>query len=167
VLARIALLAALAALSVVPAARTASTGGFFVGFSEDLPKEIGANAVTPAADVGARSFRITLMWNPGQTQLTAADTTKLDRAIGATSAMRVVLAVYADAGSKAPQDAAGRDAYCTYVRSVLTRYPSVRDVAIWNEPNKDMFWSPQAGAPAAYEALLARCYDVLHGAFPR
>jgi Ca2+-binding RTX toxin-like protein len=47
----------------------------------------------------------------------------------------------------------------------------VRDVVIWNEPNKSLFWSPQlagdgaSASPVAYEALLARCYDVLHGAF--
>ena len=37
---------------------------------------------------------------------------------------------------------------------------------IWNEPNKIQFWSPQTGSPAAYEALLARCYDMLHADFP-
>jgi hypothetical protein len=39
---------------------------------------------------------------------------------------------------------------------------------IWNEPNLSFFWRPQfnpdnsSAAPAAYEALLARCWDVLH-----
>ena len=43
---------------------------------------------------------------------------------------------------------------------------------IWNEPNSSRFWRPQFGpdgtslAPAAYEALLARCWDVLHAARP-
>jgi hypothetical protein len=161
------LAAVLAVLCIVPAARTASGPAFFVGFTEDLPKEVGAKAVRPAAGLGARALRLTLTWRPGEAQLSADDRVKLGRAIGAARAMRVVLAVYADAGSKAPQDAASRSAYCRYVRKVLTRFPSVRDVAVWNEPNKNMFWSPQAGAPAAYEALLARCYDVLHAAFPR
>jgi hypothetical protein len=164
-LVRIVLAAALAELCIVPAARTASRPAFFVGFTEDLPKEIGGKAVRPAAGLGARSLRLTLMWSPGQAQLSADDKVKLGRAIGAARAMRIVLAVYADAGSKAPQDAASRGAYCTYVRKVLTRFPSVRNVAVWNEPNKNRFWSPQVGAPAAYEALLARCYDVLHAAF--
>ena len=166
-LVRIVLAATLGVLCIVPAARTASAPGFFVGFTEDLPKEIGAKAVRPAAALGARALRITLMWSPGRTRLSADDKVQLGRAIGAAGAMRIVLAVYADAGSKAPQDAASRSAYCTYVRKVLTRFPSVRDVALWNEPNKNRFWSPQAGAPAAYEALLARCYDVLHAAFRR
>jgi hypothetical protein len=43
---------------------------------------------------------------------------------------------------------------------------------IWNEPNVSRFWRPQfnadatSAAPAAYEALLARCWDVLHRARP-
>ena len=44
----------------------------------------------------------------------------------------------------------------------------VNDIEIWIEPNKTQFWAPQfdpdesATAPAEYEALLARCWDVLH-----
>ena len=76
-----------------------------------------------------------------------------------------MLAVHATAGYKAPVDAAGRDAYCTYVRNVLSRYATIRDVVIWNEPNKSLFWNPQTDAPRLYEALLARCWDVLHGSF--
>ena len=49
-----------------------------------------------------------------------------------------------------------------YVRNVLTRWASIRDVVLWNEPNKRLFWNPQTNAPALYEALLARCWDVLH-----
>jgi len=165
-LVRIMLAAALGVLCTVPAARTAPAHAFFVGFTEDLPKEIGGEAVRPATGLGARSLRLTLMWSPGQTRLRADDKMKLGRAIGAAPAMRIVLAVYADGPSKAPQDAASRSAYCTYLRKVLTRFRSIRDVAVWNEPNTSAFWYPQVGAPAAYEALLARCYDMLHAAFP-
>ena len=50
--------------------------------------------------------------------------------------------------------------------------PAINDVVIWNEPNLSYFWKPQFGAdgmsvaPAAYEALLARCWDVLHAYRP-
>src|SRR5207249_2327254 len=40
--------------------------------------------------------------------------------------------------------------------------PGVADVVIWNEANSVRFWRPQRGAAAAYEALLADCYDELH-----
>jgi hypothetical protein len=163
VIRRLILVALLALVAAAPSATPATTGGsLFYGFTEDLPKEIGADAVRPAAELGARAFRITLMWEPGQTQLAAADITKLNRATSAASGMRLVLAVYANAGSKAPLDSTARTQYCTYVRSALSRYRSIVDVVIWNEPNKNLFWNQQANAPAAYEALLARCWDVLH-----
>ena len=62
--------------------------------------------------------------------------------------------------------------YCTFAASLLRRYPGVNDVVVWNEPNTSRFWRPQfdaegnSVAPAAYEALLARCWDVLHAARP-
>jgi fibronectin type 3 domain-containing protein len=158
-------LAVATTLAAVGGASAAAPGGMLVGFAEDLPKEIGAAAVAPATDLGARAFRITLIWSPGQTQLLDADAAKLDRATAATAGLRLVLAVYANAGSKAPVDATGRDAYCAYVRNVLSRYAAIRDVAIWNEPNKSLFWNPQTDAAGLYEALLARCWNVLHGSF--
>src|SRR5512133_3328351 len=145
------------------------SGGFFVGFSEDLPKWIGAEAVEPARDLGASAFRITLQWTPGETRLSDTDVVELDRAVGAATGMKVVLSVYGVAGSSAPQTDDARGEYCAYVGDALARFPSVRDVVIWNEPNKSLFWRPQlsgdgaSSAPVADEALLARCYDVLHG----
>jgi hypothetical protein len=154
-------------LAVTGGASSATNGEpFFVGFSEDLPKEIGSSAVAPAAVLGGSAFRLTTLWSPGRAAPTAAERAKLDRAAAAAAGQRLVLAVFADVASNAPQDAAGREAYCTYVRSILGSYPSIRDVVVWNEPNKALFWSPQATAAARYEELLARCYDVLHAAFP-
>ena len=157
------LAAVLAALFVAGggSARAAPGEPFFVGFSEDLPKEIGSAAVTPAAELGGSAFRLTTLWTPGRTVIPAAEATKLNRAVGAVAGQRIVLAVYGESGADAPQDAAARDAYCTYVGTVLAAYPAIQDVVIWNEPNKRLFWNPQAGAPAAYESLLARCYAAL------
>lgn len=162
-----AIAAAATALLVSLSAATADTGApFFVGFADDLVEKDGAGAVGPANDLGAKAFRITLMWEPGQTQPDSAELVDLDRATRAASGLKLVLAVYATAGLKAPLDSTARGAYCTYVRNVLSRYSSIRDVVIWNEPNKRLFWSPQTNAPALYEALLARCFDVLHRAYP-
>jgi chitodextrinase len=164
--------AALAALAAAPSAVSGGNPGFFVGFSDDLPKEVGADAITPATELGASAFRFTLQWSPGQTALSATDAAKLDRAVAAASGSRVVLAVYGTTADAAPTDATRRDQYCGYVQDALARYPSVRDVVIWNEPNKSQFWRPQLNADgsvasaAAYEALLAQCHDVLHTAFP-
>ncbi len=57
--------------------------------------------------------------------------------------------------------------YCEFVVDALRRAPSVRDVVIWNEANSPSFWRPQQGAAAAYGALLARCYDVVHESLRR
>ena len=76
------------------------------------------------------------------------------------------------AGRRARRPTRQRNDYCAFVASLLHRYPGVSDVVIWNEPNSSHFWRPQYGpdgtslAPAAYEALLARCWDVLHAARP-
>ena len=158
--------AVLAALLVAggSSGRAAPGEPFFVGFSEDLPKEIGVDAVAPAAELGGTAFRLTTAWTPGRTAIPASEATKLSRAVAAAAGQRVVLAVYGESGTDAPQSAVARDAYCAYVGTLLATYPSIRDVVIWNEPNKRLFWNPQAGAPAAYEALLARCYATLPAA---
>ena len=158
--------------AVGAAAPTQSATQLVVGFADDLPKEIGVEATDPARSLGAGALRLTTQWSLGQTQPDAVEVSRLDRAVAAAAGLRVFLSVYGRAGTDAPQDPASRDAYCGFVRDLLLRYGAIRDVTIWNEPNKRLFWNPQlAGdgssvAPAAYEALLARCYDVLHGAVP-
>src|SRR5262249_29362966 len=74
---------------------------------------------------------------------------------------RVVLSIYGPAAA-APATDSERGEYCDYVVDVLHRFPMLRDVVIWNEANSPRFWRPQRGAGAAYEALLARCYDAVH-----
>jgi hypothetical protein len=93
------------------------------------------------------------------------DRTALGRAASAARRFRIVLAVTGPA-DRPPLDAAARDTYCGYVSNVLARFPSIHDVVVWTEPNSSRFWRPQSGAPAAYEALLARCWDVLHTLHP-
>jgi RTX calcium-binding nonapeptide repeat (4 copies) len=150
-------------------AQPAANADFFVGFSDDMPRAIGVQAVTPARELGAGAFRFTLQWAPGQTRVADHDVADFQDAVRDTAGMKVALAVY-NHGSP-PQTDAARGQYCAYVHDALARLPSIRDVVIWNEPNELFFWSPQVAtstapsAPVAYEALLARCYDVLHGAF--
>ena len=56
-------------------------------------------------------------------------------------------------------------AYCGFVRATLLQLPAIADVVDWNEANAAASW-PQQDAPAQYEALLTRCYDVLHAGRP-
>jgi hypothetical protein len=138
-----------------------------LGIDDDMARWMNpAGALMPYyRELGVRSVRVTLQWQPGQTALTTRNRVELDRTGVATWGLRLVVAVDGPADA-APGDAASREQYCTYVANVLRRYPTLNDVVIWTEPNSGTFWRPQAGAAAAYEALLARCWDLAHGVRP-
>src|SRR5919197_5136783 len=77
---------------------------------------------------------------------------------------RVLVEVGAGRPSVPPRTRRQRAQYCAYVAQLLRAAPGVKDVVIWTEANQPRFWrNPDA---AAYVALLARCYDVLHRARP-
>jgi hypothetical protein len=165
-------LALAAAALLVPAGHAAP--GMVVGFSDDAPKWYADAAVAPASLLGAGAFRLTLIWRPGDTDLDRERQVQLAQGVDSVTArgLRVVLTVFADSGSHAPVDEVAREQYCAFVRAAITRQPEIEDVVIWNEPNSAFFWRPQFDAdgaslaPAAYAALLARCYDVLHAFRP-
>ena len=160
------MLAVVVAGCAAPSLARAGSNLFF-GFSDDGPKWRSGGAIEPARSTGAGAFRVTLHWAPGETNLTASDTADLANAVAVTSGLRLVLAVYGSPTS-APQDETARTQFCTFARNAVADFPSINDVVIWNEPNVSSFWRPQfnpdgsSAAPAAYEALLGRCWDELH-----
>ena len=160
------LVPAVAALLTAPTA--AANPGMFVGVREDGLKWRTATTVPVARDLGLGAIGITLGWQPGQTDLAPADALPLNGAIVGAGGMRIVVAVFAEA-PQAPIAEPYREQYCAYVGKLITRFPQINDVVIWNEPNLSGFWRPQyrsdgsSEAPARYTELLARCYDVLHG----
>src|SRR5438093_2111094 len=114
-------------------------------------------------ELGAPFTRITIPWQRGEVRLRPVVKTYLGRAAAAGRLhQKVVLAVYGDAAD-APTNALGREQYCRYVRNAMALVPAMSAVVIWNEANTPRYWPPSAGA-RAYEALLARCWDVLHAA---
>ncbi len=137
------------------AAQAATAGdGLLVGVDDDQitwanrpTRVLGA---TEALGLGA--MRVTLRWRPGRRNLEARDHTVLRRAV----------AVRPSASASSSPSTDGRST----VRNALVRYREIRDVVIWNEVNSPAFWRPQATAPEDYEALLARCWDLLHSSFP-
>jgi hypothetical protein len=162
---------AIALLVLVARAPAASAApGLFVGVSDDGFLWRGGAAVAAAQDLGLAAVRVTVPWD-GRSELSMADASRLDDAAPAAASVRIVASVFGKARA-APQDDAGRDAYCAYARDLLARYPTINDVVIWNEPNLGFFWQPRftasgaSAAPAAYEKLLARCWDVLHAFRP-
>ena len=161
-------IAGLLFLALAIAAPATASPRLLVGVTEDgLEYEPGA-VRRDATAVGLRAVRITLAWRSGQTEPSADEREQLERATSGAGTLRVVLSVFGEHAADAPQTADARDAYCEFLRSIVARYPRIRDVVVWNEPNKSFFWEPQfdaegrSAAPAAYEALLARCWDVLH-----
>jgi hypothetical protein len=142
-----------------------------VGVDEDGLKGSPDATAAVARDLGVSAFRVSLMWWPGQSHLEPETQSALDGAVSAAAGMRIVVAVYGPNGSP-PLSVDDRDDYCSYVRTVLEQHPQINDVVIWNEPNLTYYWRPQfnpdgtSAAPAAYEALLAQCWDVLHAFRP-
>jgi hypothetical protein len=160
------LISLFAALALVPCATAGQN--LLLGVDDDQGRWMGmAGALTPIyRELGVRSVRTTIQWKPGQTSLSTANRIELDRVGVATWGLRLVIVVDGPADSP-PADAGSRSQYCSFVGSLARRYSTINDFVIWTEPNSSVFWRPQAGAPAAYEALLAECYDVLHSVRPR
>lgn len=157
--------------AVIWAAPASAAPGLTVGLAEDNLKWRTAESVAVARDLGVTAFRVTVRWNTGQTVLDGMERTALDRAVPASWGLRLVVSVLGPA-REPPVDAAGRSAYCSFVRSLLERYPTIRDVVVWNEVNLSMFWQPQYDelgrslAPAHYQALLGECWDAVHAVRP-
>ena len=54
-------------------------------------------------------------------------------------------------------------AWKAFVKAAVARYPNVRAIEIWNEPNIATFWSPAAD-PTRYAAVLKAAYDGVRAA---
>jgi hypothetical protein len=156
------LLAAILVVLVFPGVANAGRA-LFVGFDDDTLKWIPhPNGVVGVdRDLGVDVVRITIPWRRGEVRAPRRSQTYLSRAAKAiTLGHRIVIAVYGPPG-EAPLDSGARNQYCGYVRHVLAVIPQITGVVVWNEANSPHYWPSRAGAPA-YEALLARCWDVLH-----
>jgi hypothetical protein len=50
-----------------------------------------------------------------------------------------------------------------FVKAAVQRYPDVRGIEIWNEPNLALFWSPAAD-PVRYSTILQEAHDAVRAA---
>jgi hypothetical protein len=142
--------------------------GLLVGVGDDQIKwkERPTAILTSFRSLGLDAVRVTLPWRPGRRNLTVRVHHELRRAIAAhRDGVRIVLGVYGRADD-APRTPRAREDYCRFVRNIMLRYSEIRDVVVWNEANSETFWRPREGAPEAYAALLARCWDLLHSTVP-
>jgi hypothetical protein len=160
---------ALVAVAATPAAALAARG-LVVGVNEDAVKWRPGISST-ANDLGLGYYRVTQRWEAGRTQADAADAASIAGALRNAGLQKVLLSVFGPANA-APVSLASRTAYCSFVSSLLDRFPQVAAVNIWNEANLSYFWKPQfvrkgtSAAPGAYAALLARCYDAIKRSHP-
>jgi hypothetical protein len=159
------LAAALAAVVFSPAA--AAAPGLVLGVDDDSLRWYAhtQSLLSIYSDLGVGAVRANITWSPGESYPSGTDRTELNRVGTASRRIRVILAVTGSPTS-APTDATGRASYCGFVASILRTYPSIRDVAIWTEPNTSAFWQPHKTAATDYEALLATCWDTLHASAP-
>jgi hypothetical protein len=112
-------------------------------------------------DLRLMAVRVTIPWKPGQVHPTKLQQIYLHRIARMVQLNdRIVLAVY-NVARYAPTERETRNEYCAFLQGVVRRIRLIHDVEIWNEANSPAYWPQEAGA-AAYAALLARCYDVLH-----
>ena len=151
-----------AVLLLVPVRSAAAQPGLLLGVDDDSLKWYShtSSLLSIYRTLGVGAVRVTVAW-PAD----ASERTELQRVANAGRSIRVVLALTGSADAP-PLDEASRDDFCGYAASILRRYPWIHDVAIWTEPNSSLFWKPRKGAAAAYEALLATCWDALHAAQP-
>jgi hypothetical protein len=162
-----------AALVVVVAALAATPAlagrGLVVGVNENAAKWRPVSLI--GNDLNLGYYRLTQGWQPGQAQPSALNNESLATALANAGAQRILLSV-SGTSSSAPLTASSRAEYCSFVSSLLDRFPQIASVNIWNEANLSYFWKPQfnrngsSAAPAAYEALLAHCYDTIKSRHP-
>jgi len=157
------------ALAASVAAPALAGRGLVVGVNDDSVKWKPGISAT-ANDLGLGYYRVTQGWHAGQTQPSGSDTASLAAAVTNAGSQKIILSVFGPASS-APRSLSSRTAYCGFVSSLLDRFPQIAAVNIWNEANLSHFWQPQfvrkaSAAPAAYEALMARCYDTIKHRHP-
>jgi hypothetical protein len=163
---RILLLGTVAIAVVGASARPAEPNHLkmIVGLTDDTGKWMARQdgVVGVHRDLRLMAVRVTLPWRPGQvrpTKLQQIYLHRISRMIQLND--RIVVSVY-NFARYAPVVRRSRNDYCAFLRGVVRRIPLIHDVQIWNEANSPTFWPEGSGADA-YAALLARCWDVLHG----
>jgi hypothetical protein len=168
---RLVLACAVSALLSVPAAGAAP--GLLVGVVDNslMWTHQPGPIVAVQQDLGLHAVRLSVRWRRDQWSPTPTQVTELNRAVRSAPGLRVVLSISGFAAD-APHDRLQQDKFCGFAFNLLSRFPTVNDVVIWNETNTPLFWRPQfaedgtSQAPVEYAGLLLRCYDLLHGLRP-
>jgi hypothetical protein len=130
-----------------------------VGVDDDTLKwtDFPLTVVRRQQSFGSGAVRVWVPWH-GEAVPNAVRRVELSRAETAARKTDVVLAVFGF-GPDTPRTPAEQARFCGYAKAALELVPDAKAIVVWNEANSPTYWR---GTPAQYEALLARCYDVLH-----
>jgi hypothetical protein len=123
----------------------------------------------------ADTARVTITWQRGQKTTDEGLLSDLRNGIDKARAagIDVYLDAYPEGGSQTPSSASDQATFAAWLASVVKALPGLRHVIVGNEPNLNLFWSPQFGpagqdaAAIGYERLLARTYDAVKRVAPR
>lgn len=110
-----------ASVAAVLVCASPAAASFRVGIVDPRPVPSAVSAV-----LGSSVQRYDLVWHPGVSAFTGTLRLAPDT--------QPVVAVYGPEFNGIPRDEAGRQQFVSWVRSILARYPRVRDVIVGNEP---------------------------------
>ena len=124
---------------------------------------------------GFNAHNVTSAWRPGQSQPDPGEVTLLRNVANALEKrnMKLLITSYALRPRDAPVSEQEQESYAEFMAGLARQLPTVKDFAVWNEPNLNGFWLHQfdeAGNDIAardYTALLARTYDALKAVDPK
>ena len=129
------------AVALFACTSSAAAGTFRTGIVDPRPVPRATSAA-----LGSSLQRYDLVWKPGVSVFRGT--------LHLASDTQPVLAVYGPEFNGIPRDQLGREQFASWLRSILARYPQVRDVIVGNEPPAR--WWPY------YPQLLRMVSPIIH-----
>jgi cellulase (glycosyl hydrolase family 5) len=192
------IVAVLSALAAVAAPRASAADRMWVGFHDDPSfrwADDRASRIALSAQQGASIMRLLVQWNVAAARKPASPSNPLDPAYNLSDVDEAVQAAqendeevmltisgtpsWANGGKKPNVMPKRLSDFTTFARAIASRYsgrfagyPFVRFWSVWNEPNLNLFLTPQfnaAGAsvaPANYAKLYAAGYKGIKAGNP-
>ena len=168
------LVCALVGLAVAAPASAGSFGVTDDGGKFSASPAAAENFYSRTAALGLKENTITVPFDPANpTGIAHADMIHQALEAAARHDVKIVFEIGTGKARAITGSPFGAAQYLAYLRTLVTRFPTVTDYIIGNEGNVWRFWQPQYDsrcrpiAGAVYERLLAASYDVLKGANPQ
>jgi len=168
------LVCALVGLAVPAPASAGSFGVTDDGGKFSASPAAAENFYSRTAALGLKENTITVPFDPANpTGIAHADMIHQALEAAARHDVKIVFEIGTGKARAITGSPFGAAQYLAYLRTLVTRFPTVTDYIVGNEGNVWRFWQPQYDsrcrpiAGAVYERLLAASYDVLKEANPQ